>query len=598
MGRLKLDPIVGSRCYTACSQHSCSKPTTSRGARVESSEFLFFYFSEMALNAASHSTTAIDIIDGTVTEYYNLMDDAMRKSEVMPGRYNIITSPSYANPCPVAESSFTTVDINCGQPTVISLENSYITAQLKVKLRCDKAHAYASGAPQTYFIGFKSSLDAVTKYQIYTNGKLFYDQPFCGEESFVIQTIVPDHVKYTRSEQFSTLKRVKEMDTNVCGTYFTLQDVAANKDFEVIIPIKLDITQFLTFQEFKYLPGFFGTWSIRLWFGSTNLVMAVVDPTYSLKATGWTYTDPNKPITPRFVQIGQPIRGITGFTAATSSAAAKVKTELVRFNVANFTADSVELNVAQFTLIFAVYDALKARYMQSPLAIPLMQLAYTRFSGAMLPQNAFSSTYSSNINCCEAMFILPLTSDQHHTVCRNPRFEGMFLNIGGYGNFPQQSVSTYPKPGDTSYTRFLTMTLDALNVNNSSLMSMTESLSASLRDCMVPHYTIGKSGDQITSTSADKGDYTQDDTNFLIGIPFSNSEDFQGGLMTNGQSSFKFSVSNSQFHPEECDNEDTDRPKMVMGIGPTVMFLYDRVILLQTLPYSEQPNVKLVEERL
>lgn len=549
----------------------------------------------MAINAAATSYSAIDIIDGTVTEFYNLMDDAMRQSEVMPGRYNIITSPSYANPCPVAESSFTTIDLSTSSPSVLSLENTYITANLKVTLKCNKAHTYTGGAkanPQKYFIGWKSSLDAISKYQIFHNGKLFYDQPYCGEEAFVMQTIIPDHVKYTRSEQFTSHENAKKNDINVCGTYFTLQNLGADTAFTVEIPIKLDITQFLTFQEFKYLPGFFGTWGIRLWFSSKNMVICTVDPQYSLGTTGWTYhadattkVQDVKNYTPRFVQLGDDFYGITNSTSDNV-----ITTSLIHFTCSAFQAENVELNAAQFTLMFQIYDALKARYFQKPLAIPCMSMLYARFSGAMNKSNGFSSTHSGTVNCCEAMFILPYIDDDHHTICRNPKFKQMFLNIGGYGNYPQQSISTYPC--DNTYTRFLTMTLDALNINNSSLMSMTNELSHSLRDNYVPSYLVTSTGTISGDTIEEQTTY--DDTNFLIGIPFSNTEDFQGGLITNGQAQMKFQVSSASFHPPEGSDLDS----LTITIGPTVIFLCDRAILLQTLPYSDQPNVKLVEEKL
>ena len=59
------------------------------------------------------------------------------------------------------------------------------------------------------------------------------------------------------------------MSPNVCGTYITI-NAAANSESDPValanpttvyvkIPIKLDINQFLLFQNFKYLPGFCGT---------------------------------------------------------------------------------------------------------------------------------------------------------------------------------------------------------------------------------------------------------------------------------------------------------------------------------------------------
>ena len=534
----------------------------------------------MALNAAAQGHSGLDVIsDGAITEFYNLMEEAMKVSEVMPGRYNIITSPSYANPCPVAESSFTTVDISTGQPNVVSLDNTYITANLKVHLTVDAAHTYTDLNPCVYFVGFKSSLDAISKYQIYHNGKMIYDQPFCSEEAYVLQTIVPDHVKYTRPKQYTSHENAWNFDSNVCGTYVTLDKTGANKSFDAIIPLKIDITQFLTFGEFRYLPGFFGTWGIRMWFSSQNLVICPVDPARTIGVAAPTS------LQRRFTQIGHKFKGITNFVKSTGV----FTVADVTFTTNGCITERVMLNSAQFALQFPVYDSLKARYFTDPLAIPVCAMLYGRFSGNMSKDAGFSSTYNAAISCCEALFLLPYVNDQHHTVCRNPRWKGAFLNVSGYGNFPQQYVDTVPSGDDCeAFTRFHTLTLDALNINNSDLMSMTKELAASLCSNYVNQTLVTSAG--TTYTATENSFNSEDDTNFLFGIPFANSDDFQGGLTTNGQAQMKFQTNGSDMQlPAEVENP---------ALGITAMFLVDRAILLRTLPYSEQPQVKIVEEKL
>ena len=534
----------------------------------------------MALNAAAQGHTGLDVIsDGAITEFYNLMEEAMKVSEVMPGRYNIITSPSYANPCPVQESSFTTIDISTGQPNVVSLDNTYITAKMKVHAKIDTAQSEQKNVPnpQTYFVGFKSSLDAIAKYQIFHNGKLFYDQPYCSEESYILQTVIPDHVKYTRPQQYTSHEAAWNHDSNVCGAYVSFNNTAANQNFDVVIPLKIDITQFLTFNEFRYLPGFFGTWSIRLWFSSQNLVVCPVNPLlYDPKISDL------KGIERRFTQIGHKFKGINAYTSPNITTVADITISSTGCEM-----EYVSLNSAQFALQFPVYDSLKARYYAEPLAIPCCSMSYGRFSGNMKKNSGFSCTYNSAVSCCECLFLLPFANDQHHTVCRNPKWTNAFLNISGYGNFPQQSVDTSYISDPDAYIRFLTTTLDALNINNSSIMSMTKELSASLSANMYNKCEVTDGG--VVNTLAVNAINEPDDTNFLFGIPFANSDDFQGGLTTNGQAQMKFQVAGADmFTPD--DNEPP--------ISVTAMLLCDRAILIRTLPYSEQPQVKLVEEKL
>jgi hypothetical protein len=116
---------------------------------------------------------------------------------------------------------------------------------------------------------------------------------------------------------------------------------------------------------------------------------------------------------------------------------------------------------------------------------------------------------------------------------------------------------------------------------------MTKELSASLSANMYNKCEVTDGG--VVNTLAVNAINEPDDTNFLFGIPFANSDDFQGGLTTNGQAQMKFQVAGADmFTPD--DNEPP--------ISVTAMLLCDRAILIRTLPYSEQPQVKLVEEKL
>ena len=131
----------------------------------------------MALNPSTQAHSTVEVIDGTISEYYNIMDQCIRRSEVMPGQYKTLTSPSYSNNCPINESSFTTVDVGCPAPQVIDIHNSLITAKITVPIAFPagfKVHNKAS----TFFVGWRSSLDVLQRYIIYCNHKTVYDQVY------------------------------------------------------------------------------------------------------------------------------------------------------------------------------------------------------------------------------------------------------------------------------------------------------------------------------------------------------------------------------------------------------------------------------------
>lgn len=546
----------------------------------------------MALNPSSQAPSAVDVIDGTVSEFYNVMDQCIRRSEVMPGQYKSITSPSYSNNCPITESSFTTVDVGCPSPQVVDINNSFITAKVKVPIKIPASTFTNTTDGITFFVGWRSSLDILQRYIIYCNHKVVYDQVYVGEESFILQSLIPEHVRCRKPNQYTTYDNAHNFSPDVCGTYITLKSSSESaqlgaQTIEVEIPIKLDISQLLLFQNFKYLPGFCGTWSIKLYPSSQNMIICQVDPTKRL-TQAQLVSLADKDLTDydhHFVQLGDKFKGITVIKVTANSEAATSAT-ITGITADRCTLEEVMYHQTQFELMYDIYDGLKARYMARPLTIPVNKLDYGRFAG-MMGATSTSSTYTAAVSNVESMFILPFVDDMHHTVCFNPEFQELYLSISGFGNYPQQPFNT--AGNDEKHTRFVNMTLDALNINNSPIMAPNKDLMNSLEKKKITCYTCNNG-----STTSAESSLNYDDSNFLIGIPFSNDIDFQGGLTSNGNINIKLSAGSSTINT--LANALT--ANSTCKIGATVMFCCDCALMIKVIPYSDQPECRLVTERI
>ena len=78
--------------------------------------------------------------------------------------------------------------------------------------------------------------------------------------------------------------------------------------------------------------------------------------------------------------------------------------------------------------------------------------------------------------------------------------------------------------------RFINQTLDALNINNSLLTSVGNDLRTSLQ----PYSTVYESDAAGTTITPKQRWFGADHSNFMIGLPFCDSEDFMGGISTSG----------------------------------------------------------------
>ena len=122
----------------------------------------------MTINPASVGNNAYDLLDGSVSAFYADVDEAIVASEVVKGQYRMTINPAYNAPNPVDSNSFTTVGLTQSGPMVVDLENSYITTEVKLKVKFNNAQDFATLADShgCVFIGWKSSIEAVERYDI------------------------------------------------------------------------------------------------------------------------------------------------------------------------------------------------------------------------------------------------------------------------------------------------------------------------------------------------------------------------------------------------------------------------------------------------
>lgn len=540
------------------------------------------------LNPQSRTTNALELIDGSITEYYELIDSALKPSEVNPARYNTTTSPSYQNQCPCLQGSFTTVDIGCADPYVVLLEKSFITPTVEFDIAPDILHTCAGETPETnpqvYFVGWKRSLDVAYRYDILYNGREITSQTYNGEESFVIQSIMKDDVREKRPNQLTSYKNASSFNRDVCGTYFLLSNTSSAT--HIVIPVKITLADFPLFAQFCYLQGWMGNWSIRLFPDSRNIVTCQVDPEYTVGKKATLSGDVDK-YTHEFVQIGDRFKGITNYEASTK----KITANPLSFTVTNYQFRSCEINLTTQMMYRPIYDQIMAKYMAKPLQIPFLKFVFGRFSQAM-KNTQMNSVFSGVIKCCESMFIIPFIDDNHHTVCKNPGFKQLYANIGSYGNYPQNPVDTVPNGNNpASYVRFVNMTNDALGLEYSPIISMNESLSNSLHGACVP-YIENKAGTIDYNKSLT---IKTDATDFLIGFPFADEADFQGGLTTQGNVNITVYASGAKFvGPEGTDPFDASK----LAIGPTAMFMCDHVVMIRPSPNGAPAEVVICTDKI
>ena len=583
----------------------------------------------MSINPQLQGKDQFEVLAGSVSNHFAQIESVLLQNECVNGQYNMVSSACYSQNTPVASPGFTRVCISVNGSLIADLENSYITADLIYTLKYSLAAGQGDGNGAVanlkkatargltkYFIGFKQSLDALERYDIYVNSQQLYSQPFVAQESFVQVAGLKDEILKKNPFVYTSYANAASMDSNVCGVYVDLDEIAPNTPFKITIPVKINLHQFLLLSPIHYLPPFTGRWEIELYFNSHNLVICPVHPSAYLSRKAMfllddkltTYADgaataPGQlqGFSRHFTQINEPL-----FVIAKTAGDLDGKTDgnyAITWNRLTLSCDETILNkcvinLTQFQLRYEVAESLRAHYLQAPLIIPTNILTYQRFS--------MSNTQDSNLLCVanlpvenvDALFILvPHTSNQK-TCYYQPYLKNVRLSAGEFGIKPAQYMDTFNDP------RFVGLTLDALNLENSQIASMN----CDFANSIMPHAAMFNSTNLVqanqATTRTDAAGYIfqemndnklLDNSHFLIGFPLS-QVGFKSGTLSSPISNINFRLdANTEQMVVPIAGRSITRAASKRPIDAQIiaMFLVDAEIICQPIANSDIPICKL-----
>ena len=475
-----------------------------------------------------------DIIDawsGTLQDWYDSIDNALTVSEIIPGNYEYSTATSYGNVGDINEGDSTFVDVFCDRFKIISLDNSYISLEQEViiKVPSQKDLVFTE-----YYIGYKCSADIIDHYRFYSNTDKIQDVHNARYEWFMLYNSLSDEVK-NGSDCFATIDKIRNHNPMVPGVYVDLSKITAETEILVKIPLRIPIAFFLMLFNLRYYPNWAGKLSIEIFPTYQNLVVApvvsheaFVEHKERIETTSYDLG---------FRNIGEyPSNNIkkTIEKVTTGDGADKKETEKVVYKAATQqfvgmiqVTKNIKIKLAQYMLRMEVFNALSLKYLNVGMLFPIHQVQIRDFtqdlplaSKSDVPVR-YNTAATIGLTHCDTMFIVFRRSQHSRTCFTNPQITYR-VNIGGKF-YPNETYQTFDDQ------RHVNLLLDSLNVNNSLLTSISKDILTSAQ----PFYhklVYDNTGDGTDKKCWNGGD----NSNFFIGIPFADSEDFMGGLSTTG----------------------------------------------------------------
>ena len=457
----------------------------------------------------------IDSMSGSMEDWYNSVDEAIKKSEVIPGNYEYTVNTSYGQVGKISENDSTYFDISCDRFKVVSLDNSFMTFEqdLKINVPSQTGLKY-----QTYYIGYKYSADIIDQYRINSNTDLVQTQNHANYEWFMFYNSISDEAK-ENSDLFATLHKIRNKNPYVPGVYLDCSSITAATDVTVHLKVRVPVSAFLALFNLRFFPNWSGKLSIEVYPSYKNLVIAPVIPESDLSIADFKklYINDLTQCSLGFHNINQPamnaIKAASPYTATS---------QVFKCTGEGCYADKCKIRLATYLLNMDVFNALAAKYIQVPLIFPIQRIQIKDFTD-LLPNNNghFTTANTLALKHCDAIFTVFRNGENARTCFENP-FINFQFNVDG---------KLYPRESNRTYydERFLNLTLDALNLNN----SLITSLGADLRSSLQPYTNTLKAASNGAITEVEEWS-GHDYSNFLIGLPFCDSEDFYGGISTSG----------------------------------------------------------------
>lgn len=499
-----------------------------------------------------------DAIDGSITSWYDRINDCLKTSECVPGHYEYAQAPSYGNQCPIQEGGSTKIDVGCNRFEIVDLNNSYIdcefTAPILIPAQYDSSDAEQScpnDEGNDYYVGFKTAFDVIDQYRIYSNGDLIYTQNHACYESFLNHISLTDSAK-EKSPCFATSDKIKRKDQNVPGIYIRTNN-AVDLQLNVTIKMKIPLNMFPVLQNLKYFPSFMGKLSIEIYPSYKNIVWSNVtdietnrgleyfDDCYCKSISQFTGTysainsaagmnnNANVQLNPNYIRGGSTFIQINTIADnvfvkhTTGGGNVSYTNELQAFSCVASTLNKFHLYQAVYMIKMDVYNSLEMNYLQIPLLFPIQTISNTKFTYPMNTSQHFTLQNTATLSHCDTIFVVFPGSSNERTVSYNPDIKAHLSINGKY--YPRETLST-----GRADPRFVNLIFDALNINNNPLMTPGEDIVSSINPYLSTLRVSAADNWMCDIYCFAAGDRS----NFIYAVPLSTDEDFMGGISSNG----------------------------------------------------------------
>jgi hypothetical protein len=216
-------------------------------------------------------------------EYWQLLESSVYTQQAETGSYDPLKMVTSKEAVPISGNLTFQVSPS-SRFAVNDLHNAYLLLEVGINFIYTISGADGLTADIILFIGDKCAGNFIQRYRICCN-----DNPITEILDFVFETnilgsIIADWVKSKKLETFTVVGDIAKIDNaddetttdnrrSVCGKYINARAFLPGSHVKIRYNIKFPMTSFNLFDKLRYLPTFFGNWTLDIIPTLENMIM-------------------------------------------------------------------------------------------------------------------------------------------------------------------------------------------------------------------------------------------------------------------------------------------------------------------------------------
>jgi hypothetical protein len=219
-------------------------------------------------------------------EYWKLIESSVYTQQAETGSYHPIKVVTPKEATPVSGNLIFQVSPR-SKFSVNNLHNAYLLLDIERKFLYTNSGADALRDDTLIFVGDKHPGNFIKQFRICCKENTIPENLDFLYETNILGATIPDSIKSKKPESYAPISGllpsgdpifdVDDKERAACGQYINLRTVNNNTTVTLRYFITIPMTTFNLFDKLRYLPTFFGNWTLDIVPTLDNMIMKILD---------------------------------------------------------------------------------------------------------------------------------------------------------------------------------------------------------------------------------------------------------------------------------------------------------------------------------